>query len=88
MRYDPYVCNDSVVSAYLVAVGFGDVGSVNGETEALGDDDDWIFRVKARPTVLAGLFDELLNRFVTRKPVRNDMFAGYSSAGSDELEQR
>lgn len=34
MRYDPYVCNDSVVSAYLVAVGFGDVGSVNGETEA------------------------------------------------------
>lgn len=83
------MCNDLVVSAYLVAVGFGDVGSVNGETEALGEDVDWIFRVKARPTVLAGLFDELLSRFVSRRPVRSDMFAGYSSAGSDELlEQR
>lgn len=29
------MCRASVVSAYFVAVGLGDVGSVNGDTEAV-----------------------------------------------------
>lgn len=34
MRYEPYVCSFSVVSAYLVIVGLGDVDSVNGDADA------------------------------------------------------
>jgi len=40
MRYVPYVCNDSVVSAWRVTAGFGDVGSLNGDTEAFIFDDE------------------------------------------------
>jgi hypothetical protein len=36
MRYEPYWWRDLVVSAYIVAVGFGEVGSVKGGTEAEG----------------------------------------------------
>lgn len=42
------MCKDSVVWAYFVAVGLGEVGSVNGEAEALDTEEDWMQR---RPTV-------------------------------------
>jgi len=34
MRYEPYVCKCSVVSAYFVIVGLGDVGSWKGASAA------------------------------------------------------
>jgi len=34
MIYEPYSCSFSVASAYLVSVGFGEVGSGKGEVEA------------------------------------------------------
>jgi hypothetical protein len=37
LRYEPYVNSDRDVSAYLVSVGFGDVGSVNGGTESMAN---------------------------------------------------
>lgn len=39
------MCRDSVVCAYFVAVGFGEVGSVNGEALAVAD--DWMHRREA-----------------------------------------
>lgn len=38
------MCRASAVWAYLVTVGFGDVGSVNGAADALEDDEDWMER--------------------------------------------
>lgn len=35
MRYEPYVCSFSVVSAYFTTVGLGEVGSVNTEASCV-----------------------------------------------------
>jgi hypothetical protein len=47
------VCNFSVVSAYLVTVGFGDVDSENGETDAAVENSG-MWRRKSGEVTLGG----------------------------------
>jgi hypothetical protein len=69
------VCRASVVSAYFVAVGLGDVGSVNGDTEALIEDEDLRPRLRCDREDIVVLEEICRIDRPTCKPTRRDILA-------------